>query len=255
MCASPLEQISTFEAPATRTQQILGIAREAFLELGWDGFGIELIAERMGCSRPLVYKHFPCKEEILLALAIQSKARRVRLCERAVLFRGRPREKMLAIGEVEGLLAPRDLPVELFVASTSLRAKTSRERQDDLKVLDVRAVSFGTSVIREAIAAGDLRLPSPLCPEDLLFVLWSGRWGASNLMRSDTPLEQSGVASPRLAVELSQAVLLDGFGWRPLGTEWPYRETRRRVHSEVFPAEVVARVLGDGSSSEVGGSP
>jgi hypothetical protein len=68
-------------------------------------------------------------------------------------------------------------------------------------------------------------------------------------MLSDTPLEQSGVASPRLAVEVSLALLLDGYGWRPLSTEWDYRETRRRVQAEAFPAEVVAGVLGDGGES------
>ncbi|HVS16628.1 MAG TPA: TetR/AcrR family transcriptional regulator [Thermoanaerobaculia bacterium] len=244
MRATTIDEVRVLEGSVSRAEQILSTAREAFLEQGWDGFGIESIAERMSCSRPLVYKHFPCKEEILLALAIQSKARRVRLYERAVLFAGRPREKMLAIGEVEGLLAARDLPVELLVASTSLRAKTSRRRQDDLKVLDVRAIGLASSVVREAIAAGDLRLPSPLCPEDLLFVLWASRWGASNLRRSDTPLEQAGITNPTLAVDLSLGLLLDGYGWRPLSGEWDYKETRRRVTEEVFPEAVVAQVLG-----------
>jgi para-nitrobenzyl esterase len=44
------------------------------------------------------------------------------------MFPGHAREKMLAVGEVETFLSPRDLPVELFVASTCLRAKTSRRR-------------------------------------------------------------------------------------------------------------------------------
>jgi AcrR family transcriptional regulator len=240
-----IPQVRVLDAAGPRSRQILRVARETFLERGWDGFGIELIAERMRCSRPLVYKHFPCKEEILLALAIESKTRRVALYQLAVAFRGRPREKMLAIGEVEGLLAARDLPVELLVASTSLRAKTSRRRQDDLKVLDVRAIGLATSVVREAIAASDLRLPSGLCPEDFLFFLWSSRWGAANLRLSDTPLGPAGVANPGLALELSLGILLDGYGWRPLASEWDYHATRSRVHAEAFPAAVVAEVLGD----------
>jgi AcrR family transcriptional regulator len=249
-----VEKVRSLDASTSRTRQILRIAREAFLQHGWDGFSIELIAEWMGCSRPLVYKHFPCKEEILLALAIQSKARRVELAERAVLFRGRPREKMLAIGELEGLLAPRDLPVELLVASTSLRAKTSRQRQDDLQALDVRAIGLTTSVVREAIADGDLTLPAKMCPEDLTFVLWASLWGASNLIFSDTPLQQAGVARPEYAQALSTGILLDGYGWRPLTSEWDYKETRRRVHAEAFPADLVARVLGSGEEP-VGESP
>lgn len=239
--------IIPLDAAGSRSQQILDTARTAFLEHGWDGFGIELIAELMACSRPLVYKHFPCKEEILLALAIESKARRVKLFERAVLFSGRPREKILAIAEVEGLLAPRDLPVELFVASTRLRAKTSRQRQDDLKVLDVRAIALSTSVVREGIAAGDLTLPSRLAPEDLVFVLWAARWGASNLRLSDTPMAQAGVTNPTLGLELSLGLLLDAYGWRPLSREWNYRETRRRVQAQAFPPALVARILRDRS--------
>jgi AcrR family transcriptional regulator len=246
-----IDKVRSLDASTSRTRQILRIAREAFLQHGWDGFSIELIAEWMGCSRPLVYKHFPCKEEILLALAIQSKARRVELAERAVLFRGRPREKMLAIGEVEVLLAPRDLPVELLVASTSLRAKTSRQRQDDLQALDVRAIGLTTSVVREAIADGDLTLPSKMCPEDLTFVLWSSLWGAYNLILSDTPLQQAGVARPELAQALSTAVMLDGYGWKPLSGEWNYKETRRRVHAEAFPPDLVARVLSSGEEVEL----
>ena len=226
-----------------RAGQILRTAREVFLSDGWDYFSIERIAECVECSRPLVYKHFSCKEEILLALAIESKRRRVRLCERAVTLQGRPRERMVAIGEVETYLMPRDLPVELFVASTSLRAKTSRERQDELKLLDVRAVSFGAGVIREAVSAGDLVLPNGTSPEDLLFFMWASRWGAANIMRSDTPLGSAGVANPGRAVEVSLGLLLDGYGWRPLSPEWNYAETRRRVRQQCFPEEFVSAVF------------
>lgn len=226
-----------------RIHQILRGAREVFLAEGWDYFCIERIAEFVECSRPLVYKHFSCKEEILLALAIESKRRRVRLYERAVMFQGRTREKMLAIGEAETHLIRRDLPIELLVASTNLRAKTSRQRQDDLKMLDVRAISMGAGIIRDATSSGDLQLPKSLRPEDLLFMMWSSRWGAMNILRSDTPLSQAGVAEPGLAVELSLALMLDGYQWRPLTSEWDYKRTRSRVQQEAFPPEAVAAIL------------
>ncbi len=226
-----------------RAGQIMLAARELFLEEGWDHFSMERIAEFMECSRPLVYKYFSCKEEILLALAIESKWRRVRFYERAALFRGRAREKMLAQGEVETFLFPRDLPVELLVASTQLRAKTSRERQDELKVLDVRAISVGAAIVREAVSAGDLALPGNMRPEDLLFCMWASRWGAANIMRSDTPLEQAGVAHPAEAMGHALGNMLDGYGWRPLNNEWDYRATRQRAHAEVFTPEVVSEIL------------
>lgn len=227
-----------------RASLIVRAARELFLSEGWDYFSIERIADFMECSRSLVYKHFSCKEEILLALAIESKRKRVRFYERAVMFRARTREKMLAVGEVEvAFLYRRDLPVELFVASTCLRAKTSRHRQAELKMLDVRAVSLGAGIVREAAAAGDLSLPHDLRPEDLLFAMWAMRWGAANILRSDTPLAQAGVANGPKAIEWSLGFMLDGYGWRPLSNEWDYKATRKRLHEEVFPPELVKEIL------------
>jgi AcrR family transcriptional regulator len=226
-----------------RAAQILSAAREIFLTRGWDRFSFEGIAEFLECSRPLVYRHFASKEEIFLALAIQSKRRRVRFYERAVMFPGRAREKMLAVGEVETFLSPRDLPVELFVASTCLRAKTSQHRQEELKVLDVRAISLGAGIVREAVASGDLELPTGLAPEDLLFFMWASRWGALTLMRSDTPIDLAGVSRPALAVEWSLGLMLDGYAWRPLSSEWDYKATRERVRNEAFPSELVEEIL------------
>jgi AcrR family transcriptional regulator len=226
-----------------RAAQILTAAREIFLLRGWDHFSFEGIAEFLECSRPLVYRHFSSKEEILLALAIQSKRRRARFYERAVMFAGRAREKMLAVGEAEAFLTPRDLPVELFVTSACLRAKTSRERQEEMKVLDVRTISLGAGIIREAVSAGDLKLPTAMAPEDLLFITWATRWGALTLMRSDTPLGPAGISQPALAVERSLGLMLDGYGWRPLSREFDYKATRQRVREEVFPRKLVDEIL------------
>lgn len=227
-----------------RAAQILHAARDVFLEHGWDHFSIERIAEYAECSRPLVYKHFSSKEEILLALAIESKERRVRLFERALDFKGRTREKMLAIGEVEDILFERDLPIEMFVASTALRAKTSLQRQEQLKVMDVRAVSMGASIIREATADGDLTLPAPMRPEEMLFSLWAIRWGAANIIRSDTPIDHAGIQHPEASVLYALGAMLDGFGWRPLSTEFDYRKTRERVYKELFAKPVLDDILG-----------
>jgi AcrR family transcriptional regulator len=232
-----------YQSAEQRARQIMLAARKVFLEDGWDHFSVERIAEFMECSRPLVYKFFSCKEEILLALAIESKRRRVRLYERAVMFHGRPREKMLALGEVETFLFKRDLPVELLVASTCLRAKTSRRRQDELKTLDLEAISLGAGIIREAVAGGDLDLPARTGPEDLLFSMWATRWGASAIMQSDTPLAPAGVRAPAKAVERSLGLMLDGYGWRPLSTQWDYKATRQRVEREAFPRSVIKEIL------------
>ena len=232
-----------YQSAEKRIAQILQAAREIFLANGWDHFSVERIAEVTECSRPLVYKFFSCKEEILLALAIESKRRRIRFYQRATAYRGRPREKMLALGEVETFLFRRDLPVELLVASTCLRAKTSRKRQRELKHLDARAISLGADIIREAVALGDLELPDRMSPEELLFAMWAIRWGASTIMKSDTPMAAAGIRQPGLAIERSLGVMLDGYCWRPLSGEWDYKATRLRVYEEAFPDDVIDEIL------------
>ncbi len=242
-----MSQLETTSAPPQREDsraiQILRAARELFLKRGWDGFNMESIADASDCSRPLVYKHYACKEEVMLALALESKRRRERLCERALAFTGRPRERMLAVSEIEQVLVERDLPIEMFVASTQMRAKTSEYRQKELKRLELLALAPGIRVIKEALRVGDLVLPDNLTAEDFLFFLWASLWGAASIMRSDTPIHEEGITKPLVGVGVSIKVLLDGMGWQPLSTDWDYAATRERVYREAFPPEVVKEIL------------
>lgn len=58
----------------TTKEKILDAALELFSERGYDGVGIDLIAERVGIKGPSIYKHYKGKEEILRALLAQMEA-------------------------------------------------------------------------------------------------------------------------------------------------------------------------------------
>ena len=47
---------------AERREQLIGIARRAFAERGFDGVSVEEIAARAAVSKPVVYEHFGGKE-------------------------------------------------------------------------------------------------------------------------------------------------------------------------------------------------
>jgi AcrR family transcriptional regulator len=228
-----------------RERLILGAARELFVRDGWEGFSIEGIADLIDCSRALVYAHYPSKEEILLALAIESKLKRLKLLELTLGFEGRPRERLVAIDLMEGYLAEDDIPVEMLVTSARLRAKTTEERQHNLEALELRLQLVGAGIVREAVGAGDLRLPPHTSPDELYFSLWSSVWGATAIQRSDFPWIAAGIPHPAKTVRRSMLVMLDGFGWRPLSNEWDYRETCRRVQQEVFDQESFQRLLAE----------
>lgn len=51
-----------------RRAQLIAVAREVFVEDGYDGAGMEAIATRAGVTKPVLYQHFESKKELYLAL-------------------------------------------------------------------------------------------------------------------------------------------------------------------------------------------
>jgi len=150
---------------------------------------------------------------------------------------------MLAVGEVENVLMARDLPVELFVASTNIRAKTSRARQDEMRRLDKQTVVLSAQVVQDAIGEGDLDLPEAMTPEEMIFSMWATLWGAANIVRSDMPIAEMGISHPGPAIQYTMGAMMDGCGWRPFTSEHDYRATRERVYADVFTPSAVREIL------------
>ena len=50
-------------------------------------------------------------------------------------------------------------------------------------------------------------------------------------------LAKLGIDDPLARYAKNVDVMLDGFGWKPLSTEWDYEATRRRIATEVFADE------------------
>ncbi|MER7213392.1 TetR/AcrR family transcriptional regulator [Streptosporangium sp. NPDC000239] len=51
-----------------RRRQLLNAAQEVFVENGYHAAAMDEIAERAGVSKPVLYQHFPGKQELYLAL-------------------------------------------------------------------------------------------------------------------------------------------------------------------------------------------
>jgi AcrR family transcriptional regulator len=58
-----------------RRDQLLGVAKAVFAELGYDGASIEEIAARAGVSKPVVYEHFGGKEGIYAVVVDRESTR------------------------------------------------------------------------------------------------------------------------------------------------------------------------------------
>jgi hypothetical protein len=119
----------------------------------------------------------------------------------------------------------------------AITQKASDESLWRMRAAANQTVNIMFGIVRDAVAQGDLVLQGDDCPEDLVFHFWlvgeAGKASASSWMRPD----DIGVAAPFDSIIRSSQLLGDGYGWRPLTTEWDYAETRRRIRREIFPKE------------------
>jgi AcrR family transcriptional regulator len=220
-----------------RDRRILDVAREQLLRDGYHALSMDAIAAAIDYSKGTVYQHYLSKEDVLVALAAQTAQKRVEYFERASAFRGRPRERMFAIGEAVAHFAlkfPSHFKAEHIIHSSAIRSKCSPETQSRLVAAEAQCPQITAGIVRDAISQGDLVLPKGIAPEQMVFGLWSMYFGGLFLMSSEVRLQSKGIQDPLMALRRSAGALLDGFGWRPLSSEWDYEATRRRVTEEVL---------------------
>lgn len=222
-----------------RTELILRIAREILVERGYLGLTMDRIAAATEYSKGTIYQHFPNKEEIVAALAVQTAEKRVSLFERGATWKGPSRERMLGVGvaaEVFLRLYPDHFKAEQITRATSIRDKISAEVGSVLQGLEHRCVGIATEVVRDAVAAGELSLPPEVAPETVSFGLWCLTYGVFTLLVTEgCPFEELGFSEPLRLLERNQNLLLDGHGWRPLSSEFDYSALRLRILDELFP--------------------
>ena len=225
---------------ASREAALLDVARAQLAEGGYLGMSMDRIAEEMEYSKGTIYQHFSCKEEVLIALAIQTGEKRTSMFRRAADLEGSTRERIHGIGtaaELFVLLYPDHFRVEQTIRSASLWEKTSAQRQTVLRKCEIDCMEVVAGVIRDAMTRGDLDLEEHQTAEEVAFSLWSISYGASTIMSSSRPLSELGIADPNGTVRTAMNHMLDGWGWRPTTAEWDYEASRQRILDEVFPAE------------------
>ena len=224
-----------------REELILQKSREILLERGFHGLTMDRVAEAVEYSKGTVYQHFASKEDVLVALAAQTLRKRTELFERAATFRGRTRERMTAIGVADEIFVtnfPLHARTEKLIHSAAIQSKADQERLLSVANCERRCFDIGLGIVRDAIAQGDLVLPEGIGPEVVTFGLWSVSVGAHFIASGGQAMPFGGDEDPQRGLEWNQQTLLDGYGWKPLSSEWDYDATRRRIEDEVFAEEI-----------------
>ena len=226
---------------AEREKMILDVSRRLLLEQGFSGLTMDRLVKEVEYSKGVVYEHFKSKEDLVVALAVESMERKAAWFTRAASFNGRHRERMMAIGVSEELfvrLNPQYFHTEQIIRMSLLSERASDERFDALLTREKSCLSSVLTIVDAAVAAGDFTLPPKMIGPDVVFSLWSHCFGAYSLMHTSRDvLAAAGVTQVFQNVRQSCNAMLDGFGWRPLTSEFDYEESYRRILREVFPQE------------------
>ena len=220
-----------------REIRILEIARPMVVQEGYHGLKMERIAEALNYSKGTVYNHFSCKEEIIIALAIQNMAKRTELFRLAAQFKGCSRHRIIAIGAAAEMFVrnyPDYFQFEQILRLDSVREKTSEKRQSVIQTCEMQCMSVVAGVVRDAVSVGDLSLSKGMTPEKLVFGLWSLTSGAYTIMLGSESLPQLGIEDPFEVVRDHIAAILDGYGWTPISKEFDSKRILKRIHQEVL---------------------
>lgn len=225
---------------------MLDVARKMLIAQGYAGLSMDRLAEATEYSKGTVYQHFSTKEDLVTALASQTIEQRTSLFERAGRFSGRPRERMEGVRIADGLFArlyPHSFRSELIIKMADLEDRASADRRGALEEQESRCLGVPQGIIQEAIANGDL--PADTSVPQIMYAILAMALGTHAIISNFRPLlAQIQVTDPFSTLRDNVQVLLDGFGWRPLSSEWDYAETTRRIAKEVFPDEFQSLGIG-----------
>lgn len=228
------------QAIQDREQKILALARQMVLDGGYHGLGLDSIAEELGVSRGTIYNHFKCKEEIILALVIETMNKRRSMFQQAAAYQAVPRVRLAAIGVAAELfvrLYPDHFRVEQIVRSDSIWDKTTEERRMLVRSCQLQSVGIVAGVVRDGMAQGQVCLPDGMTPEDLVFGLWSMTEGAYSIIATSDSMAELGISQPFPAIRHNIHHLLDGIGWTPLSKDLDFEATMKQIVADVFPRE------------------
>jgi AcrR family transcriptional regulator len=214
--------------------ELLRAVRHLIHDGGFNELCMARIAEVTGYTRKTVYNHFANIEDAVVAVCLQSVARRADLVSRAALFRGSSRERMSGIGSVAREVLPHHQRHEVLLSAINMD-QVPEDRRRRLRAQEDRLIAIITGVIRDAVAAGDLELPSQLTPEQLALTLAQMEVGPTVLALRGWGLGGYSSEDSLEVFAYTVTLLLDVLGWRPLSNEFDYGASIRRMWREIFP--------------------
>jgi AcrR family transcriptional regulator len=201
-----------------REQQILKLARPILLREGYQALSMERLAATMEYAKGTLYNHFPNKEEIVLALAVESMELRYQTFQAATTLADVPRHRLMAIGaacEVYTQKFRDHFAIEEWIRNSTIWDKSSQRRQQLIRECEGKCVGLVASIVRDAVAIGDLELREGLTAEEMIFGFWAINYGSQVLTATSPSLAAVGIVNPVKAIRHHCYTLMSGNFWSP----------------------------------------
>ncbi|MFM8573933.1 MAG: TetR/AcrR family transcriptional regulator [Pirellula sp.] len=221
-----------------RTQEILKVAKPILLGEGFQALTMDRVAAQMQYAKGTIYNHFPNKEEIVLALAIEAMRLRHSLFSTAASGDRPARIRMMTIGlacEFYTQYCPEEFQIEQWIRNSNIWDKSSPERQAIIRECEAGCMKTVASLVRESRAQGDLADIEQLSPEEIVFGFWAITFGSQILTASSPSLQALGIANPIRSTRIHCCQLLNGFGWKPCLSVDSYLTLVEEISAEFTP--------------------
>ncbi len=221
-----------------RTAEILRVSKPILVQEGFHALSMDRVAAQMEYAKGTIYNHFPHKEEIVLALAVESINLRRKLFEHASTYSERPRLCMMALGtacEFYSQKCSDDFVIEQWVRNTNIWEKSSERRQNLVRECEGDCMKVVSSIVRRAINHGDLLIPNEMTPEEFVFGYWAISFGSQILTYSSPSLAAIGIHNPFRAIRTHCCTLMNGFQWQPIMELPEYMEHVESICSKLEP--------------------
>lgn len=212
-----------------REKRILSVARSILLTEGYHGLSMDRLAVEMEYAKGTLYNHFPHKEEIVVALALESMELRRRLFEFASMIRANTRCRLAAIGGACDFFASEcreHFAMEQMLRNGAILEKSTEIRQGLVRQCEHRVMAIVAGVVRDAVASGDLDLPPVMTPEELVFGFWSLMFGSQILVATSPAMNEIGVEAPTRTIRYHAWTLMNAYNWKPF---YSFEETQQQL--------------------------
>jgi AcrR family transcriptional regulator len=204
-----------------REELILDTAQTILHQHGYNYLTMDRIAETVEYSKGTIYNHFTSKEDIVCSLCCRHIRNLIEIFERAYQMQGSTRERYLAIGIAYSLhhqLHPMDSQNIQTVKNNTVREKVSKDKLNEMQLLEQKTAKIAQDIVQQAIDAGDLDTKYQGQVSTIVFGCWSMHYGATLLDQSDIPLYELGFSPVVKMLWKNTNIYLDGYQWLPLST-------------------------------------